>query len=67
MLNIQFNGQPKQVALGTTVEELLLSTGVPVKFCAVELNMEIVPKLEYRSQVIQEGDAIEVVTLVGGG
>lgn len=67
MLTIQFNGQSKQVENGISVEELLLSAGVLTKFCAVELNLEIVPKHEYRSQIVKEGDAIEVVTLVGGG
>ncbi len=67
MLTILFNGQPKRVEEGASVEELLLSTGVPIKFCAVERNLEIVPKHEYRTQMLQEGDAIEVVTLVGGG
>ncbi len=67
MLTIQFNGQPRLVQDGISVEELLLSAGVPTKFCAVELNLEIVPKHEYRAQIVKEGDAIEVVTLVGGG
>lgn len=67
MLTIQFNGQPKNIQDGVSIEELLLSAGVPTKFCAVELNLEIVPKHEYRSYIVKEGDAIEVVTLVGGG
>jgi len=67
MLNIQFNGHPKRIEEGMTVEELLLDAGIPIKFCAVERNLEIVPKNEYRTLILQEGDAIEVVTLVGGG
>ena len=67
MLTIQFNGQSKQVEERTTVEELLLAAGVPIKFCAVERNLEIVPKNEYGSLTLNDGDAIEVVTLVGGG
>jgi len=67
MMTIQFNGQPKQVEQETTVEELLLEAGVPIKFCAVERNLEIVPKPEYRTLKLEAGDAIEVVTLVGGG
>jgi thiamine biosynthesis protein ThiS len=49
------------------VEALLLEAGVPIKFCAVERNLEIVPKPDYRTLKLQEGDSIEVVTLVGGG
>ncbi len=67
MVTIQFNGEPKQVDQETTVEVLLLEAGVSIKFCAVERNLEIVPKQEYPTLMLEEGDAIEVVTLVGGG
>ncbi|MDZ4852044.1 MAG: sulfur carrier protein ThiS [Pirellulaceae bacterium] len=67
MITIQFNGQSKQIDDDYTIDELLISAGVPAKFCAVELNLEIVPKHEYRLQKLKNGDAIEVVTLVGGG
>ncbi len=67
MVTIQFNGAPKQVEQATTIEMLLLAAGVPIKFCAVERNLEIVPKHEYQTLKLDEGDSIEVVTLVGGG
>ncbi len=67
MIEVQFNGDKKKLASGTTIEQLLLDSGVPVKFCAVELNLEIVPKDGYINRVLQDGDVIEVVTLVGGG
>jgi sulfur carrier protein len=67
MIEIQFNGDKKSLPNGTTIEQLLLDSGVPVKFCAVELNLEIVPKDGYVNRVLQDGDVIEVVTLVGGG
>lgn len=67
MITIQFNGDVKSVPTGMTIEQLLLESGVPVKFCAVELNLEIVAKDAYANRLLQEGDAIEVVTLVGGG
>ena len=67
MITIQFNGQEKSLPVGTSIEQLLLDSGVPVKFCAVELNLEIVPKDAYWNRLLQEGDAMEVVTLVGGG
>lgn len=34
---------------------------------AVERNGEIVPKAAYEGTVLQDGDAIEVVSFVGGG
>jgi len=67
MLTIQFNGQPMMVNEGTTIEDLIQSAGVSVKFCAVECNLEIVPKGQYATMLVIDGDSIEVVTLVGGG
>ncbi|MFN7449128.1 MAG: sulfur carrier protein ThiS, partial [Pirellula sp.] len=37
------------------------------RFCAVELNLDIVPKSDYATRRLQSGDKVEVVTLVGGG
>ena len=67
MITIEFNGEPKQIGQASTVEDLLKLVQIEGKFCAVELNLEIVPKAHYKSQTISDGDKIEVVTLVGGG
>jgi sulfur carrier protein len=46
----------------------LLAEIAPVKGrCAVEVNREIVPRSQHAERVLAEGDAIEVVTFVGGG
>ncbi len=67
MVTIEFNGVKSQVDEKTTVEDLLRSSNVQSRFCAVELNLEIVPKDQYPTRSFCDGDKIEVVTLVGGG
>jgi sulfur carrier protein len=67
MASIEFNGQVQQVEESTTILDLLHKAGVEPRFCAVEVNLEILPKPQYASRRVQEGDRIEVVTLVGGG
>ena len=67
MITIEFNGEPKQVDDQSTVEDLLRLAKLEIRFCAVELNLEIVPKAQYLSKRISAGDKVEVVTLVGGG
>ncbi len=67
MRTIQFNGASKEIPPGMTLEALLRESAVPIKFCAVERNMEIVPKDDYSTCELQDGDSLEVVTLVGGG
>ena len=67
MITIEFNGQASQVDKKLTVADLLRMAKVESRFCAVELNLEIVPKEQYEAKQLVDGDKIEVVTLVGGG
>ncbi len=66
-ISIEFNGQPKEVPMGTSLKDLLIQAGIKTQFCAVERNLDIVPKNEYETVAVENGDRIEVVTLVGGG
>lgn len=67
MLKIGFNGQPREVNDSWTIADLLKDCKIETRFCAVELNLEIVPKDQYVHQQLRDGDQVEVVTLVGGG
>jgi sulfur carrier protein len=67
MVTIEFNGVKSQVEDKATIEDLLRSSKVESRFCAVEVNLEIVPKDQYGTRSFCDGDIIEVVTLVGGG
>jgi thiamine biosynthesis protein ThiS len=40
---------------------------LPSQKIAVELNLEIVPKSAYDSQMVVQGDQIEIVHFIGGG
>ena len=66
-MKIMLNGEAHEVAEATTVSELLIQLGVRTRHVAVEVNLEIMPQLEHPCYVLQEGDQLEVVTLVGGG
>jgi sulfur carrier protein len=66
-MEIHFNGEVRTVPEGITVEQLLAEIGVRSRYCAVEVNWEIVPRSDFSHQQLQPGDAVEVVTLVGGG
>ncbi|MBM3967702.1 MAG: sulfur carrier protein ThiS [Planctomycetes bacterium] len=67
MLKIEFNGNEEMIDASETILDLLKRSGVEAKFCAVEINLEILPKSEYATYQLRDGDRIEVVTLVGGG
>jgi sulfur carrier protein len=66
-VTIEFNGHEEEVDEATTILDLLERSGVEPRYCAVEINLEIVPRSHYASHCVKEGDRIEVVTLVGGG
>jgi sulfur carrier protein len=66
-MNIQVNGQGREIADGSTVANLLGELGVTQPHVAVEVNLELVPRAQHRDIVLNAGDRVEVVTLVGGG
>jgi len=66
-VQITVNGEPREVPEGTTVARLLEELGKNPKFLAVERNLELVPRTEHAAAVLGDGDALEIVTLVGGG
>ena len=63
---VKVNGIELDIA-GKTLSEYLAETDYDLKRIAVERNGEIVFKAEYESTVLEEGDNLEVVSLVGGG
>lgn len=67
MIEIVVNGEPRQIAPGTTVASLLAELGVEPQQVAVEVNLELVPRTRHAERALAAGDNLEVVTLVGGG
>jgi thiazole synthase len=66
-MKISVNGVERQVQTDVTVMELLGSMELEETRVAVERNREIVPRADYDSTRLAEGDRIEIVHFVGGG
>ncbi len=66
-MQIEVNGEAKDVPEGTTVRALLESLGLGDTLVAVERNQEVVPRAKHASEALEAGDAVEVVHFVGGG
>ena len=68
---ITVNGVSREVEPGLTLAMLVLQlageSGRDQRGIAIERNLEIVPKSEHASTVIEDGDKIEVVQFVGVG
>lgn len=66
-LHIRLNGEPKEVAEGTTLEQLVTQLDLVPARLAVELNFEVVRRADWPTIFLTEGDRLEVVHFVGGG
>jgi thiazole synthase len=67
MHQIIINAEPYPVSDRTSVADLLTQLGRDPQKLAVEVNQRVVPRAEHATTQLQEGDAVEIVTLVGGG
>ena len=61
------NGDAREVPEGVGVPELLGLLGLPEDRVAIERNREILPRASWAGTVVQAGDQLEIVHLVGGG
>ena len=66
MPEILLNGKPHPTP-AATIAQLLHELGLAGQAVAVEANQAIVPRREHAEAPLNDGDAIELVTLVGGG
>ena len=66
-IQVVINGEPREVPSGLDVNALLLHLGLPARRVAIERNLEIVSRPQWASTIVQPGDRLEIVHLVGGG
>ncbi|MFT7678123.1 MAG: sulfur carrier protein [Planctomycetota bacterium] len=66
-LVIKVNGVEREVELGSTVADLVSAEGLAPNQVAVELNQVLVPRAARAERVLESGDGVELVTMVGGG
>lgn len=66
-LRVTVNGEAREVEPGTTVATLLAALAPAGRPCAVEIDREIVPRSAHATRPLRDGEAVEVVSFVGGG
>lgn len=67
MITVSINGSSHRLQDSTCVAALLEEMGLTGKRIALERNGEILPRSQFASQRLEDGDTLEVVTAVGGG
>jgi thiazole synthase len=67
MLKLTLNGEPRTLPEPLTVSQMLDRLGYDRRRIAVEVNRQVVPLPQQAERSLASGDAVEIVTLVGGG
>lgn len=66
-MRLTVNGEPRELPGEPTIADLIQDLGLSTRRVAVEVNRELVRRAEHAGHRLREADAIEIVTLVGGG
>lgn len=66
-MNVTVNGEDRTLPDGATVAELIELMGLAGSICAAEVNGHVVPRDTRQEKRLEEGDVVEIVSLVGGG
>ena len=66
-MNVTVNGKVRDLPEGATIEQLLGDLAIRRDAIAVEVNRQIVSRSQHADTRLREGDAVEIVTFVGGG
>ena len=66
-MNCIVNGESREMPEGMSVEGLIELLGMSDAICAAEVDKKLVPKRERVSCILQDGQRVEIVSLIGGG
>jgi sulfur carrier protein len=66
-ITLQVNGESRTCSPQTQLPQLLEQLGLNPRLVAVEYNGEILHRQFWSETQMQEGDTLEIVTIVGGG
>ena len=61
------NGEHHALTAPTSLKAFLVEAGYDITRIVVELNLAIVPKADYDKTILNDGDSLEIVHVVGGG
>jgi thiamine biosynthesis protein ThiS len=72
-MHLTVNGKPREVDASTNESDgmpltiLLRAFEVNPRLVAVAINGDVIPKGNFDAAFVREGDAVEIVRMVGGG
>ena len=66
-MRVELNGEPKELAEGTTLLALIEQLSLAPERIAVELNRDVVRRSDWPATRLNHGDRVEIIHFVGGG
>ncbi|GAA0277091.1 sulfur carrier protein ThiS [Streptomyces polychromogenes] len=66
-MTISVNGEPREVAAGTTLDAVVATLTTAPSGVAAALNETVVPRGQWSLTSVGDGDRVEVLTAVQGG
>lgn len=67
MIRLTVNGKPRELTEPTSLADFLAALGLHRRMLVVEHNGEILHRDRYGEVMLQDGDVLEIVHVVGGG
>nr|WP_319535801.1 sulfur carrier protein ThiS [uncultured Vibrio sp.] len=64
---ITINDQPQQVALNANLQQIITQFSLPEVGCVFAINNQVVPRSEWASTVLSEGDSLSLFQAIAGG
>jgi len=66
-INITINGNKIEIKENSSISDFVKERKVTGNMFAIEKNLEIINKDRYDTEIIKEGDILEIVGFFGGG
>jgi len=66
-IKIRVNGKVKSISDNYNMLDLVKNLKIPMKKVAIELNQEIINKINISVIILKENKKIEIVHFIGGG
>jgi len=67
VISVSINGSTQQFDASVSIAALIEHMQIGNKRIAIERNGEIVPRGQFNTQMLADGDKLEIVVAVGGG
>ncbi|KYN87754.1 thiamine biosynthesis protein ThiS [Vibrio cidicii] len=64
---IVFNGMPQKIATGKTLQQMINELSLTSHGSVFAVNNQVVPRSEWQTRVLCEGDSISLFQAIAGG